>query len=73
MIDPQGQANEWIKALEADNLLRTCRGTDSMDDLMDVIVDAVRLGSVVLIEGIEEQISPALRPTLENITFLRVT
>jgi len=73
MIDPQEQANEWMKALEADNSLRTCRGTDSVDDLTDAIVDAVRLGGAILIEGLDEHISPALRPALENVTFLRVT
>jgi len=73
MIDPQGQANEWIKALEANNSLRTCRGTDSVDDLKDAIVDAVKLGGVILIEGINEHMSPALIPALENVTFFRVT
>jgi len=72
MIDPQGQANEWFKALEAENSLRTCRGTDSVDNLTNVIVDAVRLGGAVLIEVLDEHISPALRPVLENVTFLRV-
>jgi len=70
MIDPQEQANKWIKALEFDNSLKTCKGTDS--DVMNVIVDAVRLGYTVLIEGLEEHIDPTLRPILENITFSRV-
>jgi len=73
MIDPQGQANEWIKALEAENSLRTCRGTDSVDDLTDAIIDAVRMGGSVLIESLDEHISPALSPVLENVTFLQVT
>ncbi|XP_029341080.1 dynein heavy chain 6, axonemal [Acyrthosiphon pisum] len=69
MIDPQEQANKWIKALESDNSLKTCKGTDS--DVMNIIVDAVRLGYTVLIEGLEEHIDPTLRPILENITFTR--
>jgi len=73
MIDPQGQAIELFKALETENSLRMCRSTDSVDDLTDIIVDAVRLGGAVLIEGLDEHISPALRPVLENVTFLRVT
>jgi len=73
MIDPQGQANEWIKALEANNSLKTCRGTDPVDDLTDAIIDAVRLGGAILIEGLDEQISSALIPALENVTFFRVT
>ncbi|XP_025191999.1 LOW QUALITY PROTEIN: dynein heavy chain 6, axonemal-like [Melanaphis sacchari] len=69
MIDPQEQANKWIKALEMDNSLRTCKGTDS--DIMNAIIDAIRLGYTVLIEGLEENIDPTLRPILENITFRR--
>jgi dynein heavy chain, axonemal len=71
MIDPQEQANKWIKDLEKGHSLRTCKGTDS--DIMNVIVDAVRLGYTVLIEGLEEHIDPTLRPILENITFRRVS
>jgi len=70
MIDPQEQANKWIKALEMDNSLKTCKSTDS--DIMNVIIDAVRLGYTVLIEGLKEHIDPTLRPILENITFSRV-
>jgi len=73
MIDPQGQANKWIKSFEADNSLRICKVTDSNDNLTDAIIDAVRLGGAVLIEGLDENINPALRPVLENVTFLRVT
>lgn len=72
MIDPQGQANKWIKGLEADNSLRICRGTDSAVNLTDMIVDAARLGNAVLIEDLDEHITPALRPVVENVTFLRV-
>jgi len=72
MIDPQGQANKWIKSLEAENSLRICRGTDSAVNLTDVIIDAARLGNAVLIEGLDEHITPALRSVLENVTYLRV-
>lgn len=70
MIDPQEQANRWIKSLETDNFLKVCKVTDS--HLMNVIVDAIRLGYPVLVEGLEEHIDPMLRPILENNTFIRV-
>lgn len=70
MIDPQEQANRWIKALEVNNSLRVCKVTDS--GLMNIIVDAIRLGYSILIEGLEEHIDPTLRPVLENNTFIRV-
>lgn len=71
MIDPQEQANRWIKALEVDNTLKICKVTDT--GLMNIIVDAIRLGYPVLIEGLEEHIDPTLGPVLENNTFFRVT
>lgn len=70
MIDPQEQANRWIKSLEADNFLKVCKVTDS--HLMNVIIDSIRLGYPVLVEGLEEHIDPTLRPILENNTFIRV-
>lgn len=70
MIDPQEQASRWIKALEANNSLKICKSTDS--DLMNNIVDGIRLGYPVFIEGLEEHINPTLRPILENNTFIRV-
>lgn len=70
IIDPQEQANKWIKTLEADNSLKICKVTDS--SLMDVIVDSIRLGYPVIIEGLEEHIDPTLRTVLENNTFIRV-
>lgn len=71
MIDPQEQANRWIKSLEQENSLRICKVTDSY--LMNIVIDAIRLGYSVLIEGLEEHIDPALRPVLENNTFVQVT
>ncbi|XP_050530853.1 dynein axonemal heavy chain 6 [Daktulosphaira vitifoliae] len=69
MIDPQEQANRWIKALEATNKLKVCKSTDP--GLLDVIVGAIRVGYPILIEGIEEHVDPTLRPILENDTFIQ--
>lgn len=70
MIDPQEQACSWIKSLEVDNTLKICKSTDS--DLMNVIVNAIRLGYPVLMEGLEEHIDPTLRLVFENNTFVQV-
>lgn len=70
LIDPQEQANRWIKSLEADSSLKVCKVTDLF--LMKVIIDAIRLGYPVLVEGLEELIDPTLRPILENNTFIQV-
>lgn len=70
MIDPQEQANRWIKSLEADNSLKVCKATDSF--LMNVIINAIRLGYPVLVESLEEHIDSTLRPILEKNTFIQV-
>lgn len=70
MIDPQEQANRWIKSLETDNSLKIYKVTNS--NIINKIVDAIRLGYPVLIEGLEEHIEPTLRPVLENNTFIEV-
>jgi len=71
MIDPQEQANRWIKSLEASNSLKTYKVTNT--NIINKIVDAIRLGYSVLVEGLEEHIDPTLRPILENNTFVQVT
>lgn len=71
MIDPQEQANRWIKALEASNKLKVCKSTDP--GLLDVIIGAIRVGYPILVEGIEERVDPTLKPILENNTFTQVS
>jgi len=70
MIDPQEQANRWIKSLEIDNSLKVYKVTNS--NIINKVIDAIRLGYPVLIEGLEEHIEPTLRPVLENNTFIQV-
>eukprot|EP01018_Ginkgo_biloba_P007239 Gb_31251 [translate_table: standard] len=67
MIDPQGQANRWIK-----NMYRE-RGLDviklSEKDYLRTLENAVRFGRVVLLENILETLDPALEPLLLQQTF----
>lgn len=70
MIDPQENAGSWIKSLEVDNSLKLCKSTDS--NLMSVIISAIRHGYPILIEGLDEYISPTLRLVLENYLFIKV-
>eukprot|EP00727_Mastigamoeba_balamuthi_P012891 m51a1_g8224 putative dynein heavy chain axonemal (4742) ;mRNA; r:111319-133683 len=62
IIDPQGQANKWIKKLEKDHGLDVVKLTQ--DDFMRTLENAIRFGKPVLIENIGEDIDPSLNPVL---------
>jgi dynein heavy chain len=58
MIDPQGQANKWIKKMERDNGLKVI--DPKMSDYVKTIETAVSLGTPVLLQDILEDIDPAI-------------
>jgi hypothetical protein len=62
MIDPQSQANKWIKAMEAAAELRVIKLTDG--DFMRTLESAVQFGLPVLLENVGEELDPALEPLL---------
>lgn len=64
MIDPQEQANRWIRNLEKTNDLKVTKMTDPM--LMRIIEGCIRQGLPVLIEEIGEALDPALTPILNR-------
>lgn len=67
MIDPQGQANKWVKNMEKDNNVHVIRLTQ--EDYMRVLENAIQFGQPVLLENIGEEIDPALEPLLMKQTF----
>ncbi|BBN19721.1 hypothetical protein Mp_8g13060 [Marchantia polymorpha subsp. ruderalis] len=67
MIDPQGQANSWIKAMEAKNGLRVVRLSDST--LLRTLESSIRIGNPVLLEDIGDTLDPALEPILQKQVF----
>ncbi|XP_075260085.1 dynein axonemal heavy chain 6-like isoform X4 [Convolutriloba macropyga] len=68
MIDPQDQANRWIRNREAKNGLKVIKLTDS--GFLRTLENAVRLGMPVLLEELEEHLDPALEPILLKQTFV---
>lgn len=62
MIDPQSQANKWIKAMEAGAELRVIKLTDG--DFMRTLESAVQFGLPVLLENVGEELDPSLEPLL---------
>jgi len=68
MIDPQGQANKWVKnAYRAANL-QTLKLTDGASFLR-TLESAIQFGLPVLLENIEEELDPSLEPLLLRQTF----
>ncbi|KAJ3192416.1 Dynein heavy chain 7, axonemal [Irineochytrium annulatum] len=67
MIDPQGQANKWIKNMEKDNNLQIIKLTDA--DYVRNLENAITFGAPVLLENVKEEIDPILDSVLQKQTF----
>ncbi|KAG2436335.1 hypothetical protein HXX76_006644 [Chlamydomonas incerta] len=67
MIDPQSQANKWIKAMEGRRDLRVIKLTDG--DYMRTLENAVQFGLPVLLENVGEELDPSLEPLLLKQVF----
>eukprot|EP00668_Euglena_longa_P046499 GGOE01062184.1.p1 GENE.GGOE01062184.1~~GGOE01062184.1.p1 ORF type:complete len:1100 (-),score=391.90 GGOE01062184.1:241-3348(-) len=66
MIDPQAQANRWIKAMFKDNLDIV---KPSNKDLIRRVEAGIRAGRAVLLENVGEDIDPVLDPLLTKSIF----
>lgn len=69
MVDPQGQANRWIKAREAERISQSAGMavvTLSNPRLKDCIEFTMSEGLVLLIENVENDIDPMLDPLLDK-------
>lgn len=70
MIDPQEQANRWIRQMEIPNGLKVIKLTDS--NFMRILENAIRLGVPVLLEEVGETLDPTLTPVFLKQTFVQV-
>ncbi|XP_052808511.1 dynein axonemal heavy chain 1-like isoform X3 [Mya arenaria] len=66
-IDPQGQANRWVKNMEKDNGLDVIKLSDK--DFLRSLENAVRFGKPCLLENVATELDPALEPILLRQTF----
>ncbi|XP_047438259.1 dynein axonemal heavy chain 1 [Mugil cephalus] len=66
-IDPQGQANTWIKNMERDNGLEVMKLSDR--DFLRSLENSIRFGKPSLLENVGEELDPALEPVLLQQTF----
>jgi dynein heavy chain len=67
MIDPQGQANKWVKNMETENGLLIIKLTQA--DYLRTLENAIQFGKPVLCENVLETLDPALEPLLVKQTF----
>ncbi|XP_024913275.1 dynein heavy chain 3, axonemal-like [Cynoglossus semilaevis] len=67
MIDPQGQANKWIKNMEKANNLAVIKISD--DNYVRVLENSIPFGTPVLMENVGEELHPVLEPVLLKQTF----
>jgi dynein heavy chain len=68
MIDPQGQANRWVRCMEEESGLRIARTTDKK--LADMLENVISLGFPILIENVTGPFDPILVPILLRQTTL---
>ncbi|KAJ3328189.1 Dynein heavy chain 7, axonemal [Blyttiomyces sp. JEL0837] len=66
-IDPQGQANKWIKNMEKQNKLAIIKLSDA--DYVRTLENAIQFGTPVLMENIGEEMDSVLEPLLTKQTF----
>ncbi|XP_063228083.1 LOW QUALITY PROTEIN: dynein axonemal heavy chain 7-like [Bacillus rossius redtenbacheri] len=67
MLDPQGQANKWIRSMEEQRNLAVVKFSDA--DYMQVIEKALEAGQPVLMENVGEELETALDPLLAKQIF----
>ena len=67
MIDPQDQANNWIRQMEGKNGLQIIKLTDP--NFLRTLENAIRIGQPVLLEEVQEMLDPSLEPILLKQTF----
>ncbi len=67
MIDPQGQANRWIRNRFAESNLQIIKLTEK--EFLRTLENGIRYGAPVLLENIGEELDPSLEPVLLKQVF----
>jgi dynein heavy chain len=67
MIDPQGQANKWVKNMEKENKLSVIKLSDP--NYSRTLENSIQFGTPVLLENVGEELDPLLEPLLLKQTF----
>ena len=64
LIDPQGQANKFVRNLEENNSLHICKLADK--SYLRTLENAVQFGQPVLLENVGEELGAAIEPLLRK-------
>uniref|UniRef100_A0A8C9SX66 Dynein axonemal heavy chain 3 n=1 Tax=Scleropages formosus TaxID=113540 RepID=A0A8C9SX66_SCLFO len=67
MIDPQGQANKWVKNMEKANKLAVIKLSDA--NYVRTLENAIQFGTPILLESVGEELDAVLEPVLLKQTF----
>ena len=67
MIDPETQANSWIRTMERPNNIEVIKLTSAT--YLRSLENGIRFGKPILMESILEELDPALEPLLLKSTF----
>jgi dynein heavy chain len=67
MIDPQGQANRWIRNTYAEKNLQIIKLTEK--DFLRTLENGIRYGAPVLLENVGQELDPSLEPVLLKQIF----
>ena len=63
MIDPQGQANKWVRQMERANNLQAIKLSEG-GEYIRTLENAIQFGLPVLLENVGEELDPSLEPLL---------
>ena len=69
LIDPQGQANRWIRNTYANDNLQVIKLSEK--DFLRTLENGIRYGAPVLLENVGQELDPALEPVLLKQIFKR--
>jgi len=68
-IDPQVQANKWLKNMEKVHQLKVLKFSN--DKYLKLLEGAISMGTPVLIENVYEEMDPAIEPLLQKQISVR--
>ncbi len=67
MIDPQGQANRWVRNMYANSNLQIIKLTEK--EFLRTLENGIRYGAPVLLENVGQELDPSLEPVLLKQVF----
>lgn len=63
-IDPQGQANKWIRTFYKEKQVKIMKFSDN--NYLKILEVAIRMGYPFLMENVQEDMDPAIEPLLQK-------